>query len=100
MEFKKLQKNVIDWANDKGLLYPDFVKNQYLKTVSEVGELADAILKNDREQIIDGIGDVTVTLIILAEQLNLNLVDCLETAYNEIKHRSGVTKNGTFIKEE
>jgi NTP pyrophosphatase (non-canonical NTP hydrolase) len=41
-----LQKNVIKWAIDKGLNDP--VK-QTLKTLSEAGELADAICKEDEE---------------------------------------------------
>lgn len=30
---------------------------------------------------------------------DLDLIDCVETAYNEIADRKGVVKNGTFIKE-
>ncbi len=36
---------------------------QLLKALSEVGELADSILKNDREQAKDDIGDILVCLI-------------------------------------
>ena len=67
--------------------------------VSEVGELCDAIIKDDKNGQIDGIGDVLVTLIILANQLGYDVEDCLEVAYNEIKNRKGETINGTFIKE-
>lgn len=35
---------------------------QLLKAISEVGELADSILKNDREQAKDDIGDIMVCL--------------------------------------
>lgn len=31
---------------------------------------------------------------------NLKLTDCIESAYNEIKDRKGVLKNGCFVKEE
>ena len=41
-----------------------------LKVLEEVGETAGAILKKDQE-IIDGLGDSFVTLIILCYQLNL-----------------------------
>ena len=34
----------------------------------------------------------------LCHQQKLNLVECLETAYNEIKNRQGEIVNGTFIK--
>lgn len=94
----KYKEEVIKWAEDKNLLNPENAFKQYIKTVSEVGELGDALIKNDALGIIDGLGDVLVTLIILSEQLSLNLEDCLESAYNEIKNRKGKTLNGTFIK--
>jgi hypothetical protein len=34
----------------------------------------------------------------LCHQQGLNLVECLESAYNEIKNRQGEIVNGTFIK--
>ena len=97
--FKELSKSVIEWANDKNLLQPENHKSQFLKFIEESGELAQGILKNDNELIEDSFGDVLVTLIILAKQLDYDLVECLETAYNEIKDRTGETVGGTFIKE-
>ena len=75
---------------------------QLLKTMSELGELADATLKNDREGIIDGIGDVLVTLIVYANlRRQLDLTYCLEEAYNTIKDRKGtLTPEGIFVKEQ
>lgn len=35
----------------------------------------------------------------ICENLNLNLDECVEIAWNKIKERKGVTKNGTFIKD-
>ena len=96
--FKELSKSVIEWANDKNLLEPENHKSQFLKFIEESGELAQGILKNDNGLIEDSLGDVLVTLIILAKQLDYDLVECLETAYNEIKDRKGQTIDGTFIK--
>ena len=39
---------------------------QALKAVSEVGELADAVIKNDRDALKDAIGDVMVCLVNVA----------------------------------
>lgn len=61
-------------------------------------KLGDAIIKDNRDDIIDAIGDVQVTLIILCDQLDLNYDECLESAYNVIKNRKGKSVNGTFIK--
>jgi hypothetical protein len=35
----------------------------------------------------------------LAKSLNLDLLECVNLAYNEIKDRKGRLENGTFIKE-
>lgn len=89
---------VLEWAEERGLLKRENAKTQLIKVMEELGELSKAILKNDVIQQIDGLGDVQVTLIILASQLGLDYDKCLEAAYEEIKNRKGVTKNGTFIK--
>jgi NTP pyrophosphatase (non-canonical NTP hydrolase) len=97
---KVLLNQILDWADDRGLISVLSPNPQMLKVVEEVGELSSAILKNDREKTIDAIGDTLVTVIILSAQLGLNPFDCLKSAYNEIKDRKGKTINGTFIKEE
>jgi NTP pyrophosphatase (non-canonical NTP hydrolase) len=99
MKRELLETNVIKWAADRNLLQPENTKNQALKTVSEVGELCDAIIKNNRAEIIDAIGDVEVCLTILKEQLCLRMDTPLRKAYDEIKDRKGKTVDGTFIKE-
>jgi len=101
-DFEELEKKVIAWANSRGLLHPNGAnaQKQLLKSLSELGELADALLKNNRGGIIDGIGDVLVTLIIFAELVGgYDLTLCLECAYQEIKNRKGQTVDGVFIKE-
>jgi NTP pyrophosphatase (non-canonical NTP hydrolase) len=99
-EEKVLVNQILDWAEERGILHALNPYPQTLKVVEEVGELSSAILKSDKEKTIDAIGDVMVTLIILSGQLELDLYECLESAYNEIKDRKGKTINGTFIKQE
>jgi NTP pyrophosphatase (non-canonical NTP hydrolase) len=68
--------------------------------MSEMGELGDATLKKDVPEIVDGIGDVLVTLILYAALQSLDIEDCLESAYNEIKGRKGtLTPEGVFCKD-
>ena len=74
-------------------------KTQALKLVEEVGETCRAILKNDRPEIIDGIGDCVVVLTNLAELNNIGIEDCIAKAYDEIKDRKGKMNNGTFKKD-
>ncbi len=94
-----LIENVKNWAEDKNLLKKENSQAQMLKVLEEVGETAGALLKNKNQEIIDGLGDSFVTLIILCYQLDLEPQACLQTAWDEIKNRKGKTINGTFIRE-
>jgi NTP pyrophosphatase (non-canonical NTP hydrolase) len=94
-----LEQKIVNWAEDRGLISEENSKNQFLKTIEEVGELASALAKNDKEALIDAVGDVIVTLVILAKCENLSATDCLASAYKEIKNRKGKTKGGVFIKD-
>ena len=96
---KTLVSNVIGSADDKNLIDKEKSTKQMLKVMEEVGETASALAKGDREELIDGIGDVFVTLIILAAQNGLKPEDCLQSAWDEIKNRTGKTVNGVFIKD-
>lgn len=70
------------------------------KTREEVNELADAIFAGDREAMKDAYGDILVTLIMGCACADLDLVECLAGAYNEIKDRKGyLTPEGIFVKE-
>ena len=94
----QLIKDVIDWGNDRDLIKHENAARQSQKIMEELGETMSADLKGDREKLIDGIGDVLVTIILYAKMHDLEIRDCLEAAYNEIKNRTGKTENGTFIK--
>jgi NTP pyrophosphatase (non-canonical NTP hydrolase) len=94
-----MKSNVLEWAKERDLLHNDNHTKQFMKLVEEVGELSNAILKDDKAEQIDALGDIQVVLIILAEQLGFDLDTCLESAYNEIKNRKGKTINGSFIKD-
>lgn len=98
--FDDLIESVTVWASVKGLIKEENAKSQMIKVLEEVGETGGALLKGNREEVIDGIGDSFVTLIILARQLGLNPKDCLESAYNEIANRKGQMVDGSFVKEE
>ena len=101
MTFDKLIENVKEWADDKDILKAENAPKQLMKVMEELGETAGAIAKNKATaEIMDGIGDTFVTLIILSYQMGLNPTECLEAAYNEIKNRKGNTVNGVFIKDE
>ena len=94
-----LIKSVEGWSIVRGLHMADS-SGQFLKVVEETGEVASALARGQVEELKDGIGDVIVTLIILAQQQGLSIEECLEHAYNEIKNREGKLVIGVFVKEE
>lgn len=143
MKYNELKPFIINWANERELIKKENAEKQYLKFLEEVGETAKAIINQNQSGIIDGFGDIAVTMIILGEQIGnsqelsdtykpigfinlhdvvrrvgpdfvnpsamnflndacffygLDLVQCLEVAWEEIKDRKGTTINGTFIK--
>ena len=102
MTFEELHEAIIQWAEDRNMIKPDRLTGlaQLAKVTEELGELSAGINKNDEDKVKDSLGDILVTLIILAQDLNLDLLDCLNSAYRVIQNRKGKTINGVFVKEE
>jgi NTP pyrophosphatase (non-canonical NTP hydrolase) len=112
-KMNELIKNVKEWGVSKGITGPNgkgTLLSQLSKTQEELTETRDAavrlIASNDRYDredskldLIDGIGDCTVTLILAAEIAGLDFKECLEHAYNEIKGRTGTMIGGQFVKD-
>lgn len=98
MNLIELNERVVEWAIEKGLDKAN-PRDQYLKVSEESGEVAAALARGDKLALKDGIGDVAVTLIILAKQSGMTLEECLQHAYDEIKGRTGQMVDGVFIKE-
>lgn len=160
MNLQELVEKVLTWSYDRNIINGSDFYRQYMKAQSEMGELAEAYLKEDKGEIKDAIGDVLVCLINLSEQCDINLVfkptkytsftevpglllqaqvhmgnladallkgekedteryinnaiyvldlvasklqltlqECLESAYDSIKDRKGVMFQGVFVKE-
>lgn len=100
MKFEELKQNVELWAYDKNLIHSDYRFKQFEKVVEEVYELKEEIIEDNLDNMKLEMGDCLVTLIILSKQLGIDIVDCLEQAYNKIKFRRGKTIDGNFVKEE
>lgn len=101
MTFEELHEAIIQWANDRNMIKQDKLTalSQLAKVTEEHGELSAGINKKDEKEIKDSLGDSLVTLIILAQDLNFDLLDCLNSAYNVIKDRKGKVIDGSYIKE-
>lgn len=117
--FEELGEKVLNWAKDKDLLHERNAEKQFLKFMEEVFEFRDEWIlclhefnkcnygkADDHPEVVEHrgnmkleMGDIFVTLIILCDQLNLDPIECLDSAFNKIKDRKGKTINGTFVKE-
>lgn len=119
---RDLITKVIGWAEERNILLGSTPVKQLDKTSEEFNELQRAVaaytifnslnveIDNWRvdfckdkylaaTEVKDAFGDILVTLIIAAKQLNLDLEDCLGSAWEEIKDRRGKMINGKFVKE-
>ena len=88
-----------EWADERGLYEHGDPKTQSLKLVEEVGEICRAVLKDDIDEVIDGIGDAVVVLTNLAELHDVSIEECIASAYGVISKRTGKMVNGTFKKD-
>jgi len=88
------------WADERGIYRNGDSKTQYTKLCEESGELARAILKKDRTELIDAIGDMVVVLTNLAALEGLKIEECVTSAYEVIASRKGSMINGTFVKSQ
>jgi NTP pyrophosphatase (non-canonical NTP hydrolase) len=87
------------WANNRDLISKGDVKTQLVKLYEETGELSQSILKDNKDGIIDAIGDCVVVLTNLAELADTRIEYCIDSAYSEISNRTGRMINGTFVKD-
>lgn len=98
MNVQETTKLIKQWAEDRNLHTADPNK-QALKLGEEFGELCQGLAKGNKDLVIDSIGDMYVVMTILSMQLGINIDDCINIAYDEIKDRKGKMINGVFIKE-
>lgn len=125
MNYEELSKAVIKWGEDKSIFSKSTPLRQLDKTQEELSETREALEKlltlDERglqlefdfvecfdsgreeadilEEVKDGIGDMLVTIILLAKMVNMDSVDCLQAAYDIIKMRTGKMVDGQFVKD-
>ena len=100
MSYANVEIRIIQWAEARKIIPNSTPEVQLLKAVSEMGELADATIKKDKEAVVDAVGDVMVCLINYCALQDINLVDCIEVAYDQIKNRKGtLLPSGLFVKD-
>ena len=125
MNYEELSALVLQWGEDKGIFAKSTPLRQLDKTQEELDETKEALQKLASltdQQILseklltddpntldleedalleakDGIGDMLVTIILLAKMVNMDSVDCLQSAYDVIKKRTGKMVDGQFVKD-
>jgi len=87
------------WADERGIYDKGDPKTQLIKLYEETGELAKALLEDDKEGIIDAIGDSVVVLTNLSKLVGYDVESCIQSAYDEISNRTGRMIDGTFVKD-
>lgn len=96
-DLQTLTKKVVGWHRDRNLIDGSTDKDQTLKLAQELGELSDSVCKG--KDIKDDIGDMLVVMLNITERNGVSLRECLEKAWDEIKHRKGRMVDGIFVKE-
>jgi NTP pyrophosphatase (non-canonical NTP hydrolase) len=91
--------HTIQWAKERDILEQGTVSGQITKLFEEVEELKAAYLNDNKEEMVDAIGDIQVVLEIVSEMLGINPEEAFESAYNVIKTRKGKMVGGVFVKD-
>lgn len=101
MSFANTEMEVVRWGEARGIIQNGNAHTQAsVKLQEELNELIEALEKNDMAETKDAIGDCMVVLTMIAAIVDLDLVECYKSAYNEIKDRKGYLRpDGVFVKE-
>ena len=101
MSYAETELKVIRWSEDRKIIPNSTPFAQSIKAVEEINELVDALRDNNKAEAIDAVGDTVVCLINVCALLDVNLTDCLEAAYEQIKDRTGrMGEDGIFYKDK
>ena len=99
--YQEIDRKVYDWGIARGIVPNAKPMGQAIKCLEEVTELIDAVNRGSEADIRDALGDVWVTLVMTAATMDMNLVECMYLAYDQIKDRKGfLRQDGVFVKQE
>ena len=99
MTIDELTEKINQWHDDRKIVPNSSAAVQALKAMSEMGELADNIIKG--KDVTDDIGDIYVCLCSIARLSGTSMRGSIAYAYNDIKDRKGtLLPNGNFVKDK
>jgi len=100
IDLNELFDKIEDWGEDKGIIPNSTPDAQFGKTIEEVAELYDAIVRDHKTDMADAYGDIIVTVIMGAACAKLDIRECLQDVFEIISKRKGITtKEGIFVKD-
>jgi NTP pyrophosphatase (non-canonical NTP hydrolase) len=100
MSYADVELKILQWSEARKIIPNSTAKAQMIKLKEEILELQAGIADNNMDEIVDGVGDCGVVLINICAVLDINFVDCLAHAYDQIKDRTGTMKeDGIFYKD-
>lgn len=98
--YRSIESDVIRWGEARGIVQNSNNMAQAIKTLEEVQELLTAIHCGDRDAQKDAYGDILVTLVMGCATADVDLIECFNAAYEQIKDRKGhLRPDGVFVKE-
>ena len=100
MNLNDLQDSTTQWAHDRNLINGTTSDKQFIKLVEELGEVAECLAKDRKDDLKGEIGDMIVVLNNLCAQNGTTLNECFLLAWLKIKDRKGKMVDGFFVKEQ
>ena len=88
---------VVEWGRDKGILEKSNPLKQLTKTIEEATELMIADLNDDREEMVDAVGDVLVTLILYCEMKGIDILKLEDSGFDDSYNYSVINSSGAFF---
>lgn len=100
MSFSSIEMEVVRWGEARGIVQNGKPLGQAIKTLEETTELIDAINRGHEDDIKDAVGDILVTLAMVCATKDIDLTECFNHAYQQIKNRKGYLRaDGVFVKQ-
>jgi phosphoribosyl-ATP pyrophosphohydrolase len=98
--YAEVELEICRWGERTKIIGNGTAMGQAIKTAEEVTELLKAINKGNKEEIVDAIGDIGVTLLMQCAIQDVNFTDCLYAANKIIQQRKGhLGADGIFYKQ-
>ena len=101
MNINKTTELIRQWHHQRKITVNGNSITQSVKLGEEFGELCSGIVRGNKALIADSLGDMYVVMVATAELEGLDISECIDLAYQEIKSRTGyLNEKGNFIKDE